>query len=54
MHRTNDHRRDFLKSSALLGSAALFGGLNSTTDAGETVGETDANIWDLLPKRRAV
>jgi nitroreductase len=52
MNERHSHRRMFLKSSAVLGSAALFHGLSSTNDAKGAATGTD--IWDVFGKRRSV
>lgn len=52
--RKKENRRNFLKKSALLGSATLFSRLIYTTDAAEGATSTDSSIWEIFPRRRSV
>lgn len=47
-------RRDFLRSSALLGSGLLLSSFAATTVAAEDSAAPDPNIWDVFEKRRSV
>ena len=47
-------RRDFLRSSALLGSGLLFSSFVTTTVAAENSAASDSDIWNVFKKRRSV
>ena len=54
MTKKSNDRRHFLKSGALLGSAAFLNGLDQTTTAAEHATSDKVDIWEAFSKRRSV